>query len=347
MKNYLIILCVCLLGIGCTKNTEKKISEPILNEPILNNTATEKKVFPVEPPMFFPENKKIIFENNTDLRNYPSFDDDVIYTAQKGDGFLIIGISGENETIDDFEGNWFYLELEKNKDITGWVFSKYVNNFAKEYTPLKFVELIPIQNNRIPLIKLSYTLNGNEVFTEIDYTKWKNYYIIAWGRNMPRFHYTNKPGVYLIDKDTFELTHITYLGSDAFDQHGNTFTDDFEYLFQGGFKDSFTAWRIRDRKEVYSGNGLNIINNHTIQIKYIIASRFNSKWSIDEFVQDEELIAYGLKYLEENETPREMNSSRGPIPVTDTQILDLIILCSYNLDTGERIILEGRYTFGQ
>jgi hypothetical protein len=96
----------------------------------------------------------------------------------KDDIVTIIGYSGEKETIDGFEGTWLFVF---KGTIKGWVFSKYVHIAAIEYAPIQFVDLIPTDNEHIPLIKISYELPGSVKIIEPDFISWKNYFIIVWG----------------------------------------------------------------------------------------------------------------------------------------------------------------------
>jgi len=285
-----------------------------------------------------------IIENNIAIRNYPSLDSKIIHKAQKDDIIWILGFSGEKEIIENIEGNWLHVIFQDNRDIVGWIFSKYVNINDKEYSPINFIEIIPETNKKNSLIKISYIIDDKEIFIEKGYDHWKNNYLIVWGQYEHGFHYTNKPGIYLINNETFELRHITYLGSFERWPHAYTvFTDDFEYLIQDSGTSSgvrgITAWRLSDKEEVFSGSyyGFNV-NGHTIEIAYTY-----DDWHIERGYLDEEIIAYGKKYREENNVPQDlMELSRG-----DDFHVYLVIQCSYNLTTGERKILDGIYIYRQ
>ena len=345
MKYYLLILIVL---IGCTKKDDI-IDYEIISKPVNNMESIKSNdiiVYPHEKEIFSEFNKSsticitTIAENNVYIRNYPSIDGEIIYQAQKDEIIWVIGLSEGKDSIDSFEGNWMHITFEKNKKITGWIFSKYAKVNNNVSTPLKFIEFIPRQNNRIPFIKLSYTVNGTETFIELDYIDYNNYYTITWGHHKDNFHYTTIPGSYIIDKNTLELKHITYLGSDAFAGNWVQFTDDFEYLFIGGFKSSFTAWRLKDKKEIFSGNGLKIVNNNTIEISegYGYLEIQNAKNN-----NDNELLSFSKKFIEENEIQQDLiDLSKG-----EYFHIGLNIRCSYNLTTGERKILYGRYHFIQ
>jgi len=330
MKRCILILCICLLTIGCNKNTEKNKSTASNNIPVKDD-----RIFPIEEKKNFGTICITnIIENNVNVRNLSSLDGKIIHKAQKDDIVWILGFSGEEETINGLKGNWLHIIFENNKDIDGWVFSKYLNTNDKKYAPIKFVELIPQTNTTISLVKLSYTLDNEEIFIKQDYSKWNNYYVIIWGQYEHGFHYTNRPGVYLLDKDTLELKHITYLGSFEPWPHAYTsFTDDFKYLLQDSGTSQgirgITAWRLSDQDKVFDGSYLRWeVNGHTINIAY------SYKYSFDE-----EILAYGEKYQEENKIPQDIEDRKKEYGLG----IELVIICTYNLDTGERKIIDGIY----
>jgi hypothetical protein len=286
-----------------------------------------------------------IIDDNVNVRNYPSLEAAIIYKLNNNDIIHIIGSSGDGTNIDNFYGDWVNIIYQKSEDeyINGWVFSKYVNTKDREYTPIRFVEFIPgpspYENNL--RMRISYVLQGNEIFDGPDYTDWNNYYIIVWGPFDNCFHYTNKPGIYLLDKETLELSHITYLGSFGPTAHVWTiFSDDFEYLIQDSGTSpgvrGITAWRWKDMELVFKGiyyRSPNIHNN-IIEIVY-----FCNDWYFEHGYVDEEIMLYGKKYKEENLVPQEIESQL----IHPTLSIELLVKCSFNLDTGERKILNGEY----
>jgi hypothetical protein len=340
MKSCLLILCIFLFCIGCTKNTKIINNESKINIPIEenNNSTNVEPSYPYEYGNICITN---ITENDVNIRNYPSLDGKIIHKAQKDDIIWIIGFSGEKESIDGFDGNWLNITFENNNDIKGWVFSKYVNANDREFTQLKFVELIPIINNKIPKIKLSYTLYYGEIYVELSYSEIKKdkYYAFQWGYSGDKFHYTTRPGIYIFDKEALELKHITYIGSDRVDLDSwIDFTDDFKYLILGGFKSGFTAWRLSDQKEIISGNTNYEIYGHTIEMVSGC-----SDWDFEQGYIDEEILKYGKKYQEEHKIPQYIEDQRKNTGL----YVELTIICSYNLDTGERKILDGKYILKQ
>jgi hypothetical protein len=353
MKNYLFLF-ICFFAISCTKNNENKKDDILYLPQLETRISGEDDRSSLYSIINYPIEKITnfgticitnIMEDGVDIRNYPSLEGNIIHKAQKDDIIWILGFSGEKEIIDTVEGNWLHIIFEDNKDIVGWIFSKYINTNDKEYAPIKFIELVSTEYERHPNIKISYLLNGNEIFIELsgnDYTHWKEYFVIVWGQYTHGFHYTNKQGIYLLDKETFELRHITYLGSFEPWPHAYTvFTDDFKYLIQDSGTSKgvrgIKAWRLSDQEEIFSGGhfGFNV-NGHTINIAYTY-----DNWSIERGYLDEEIIAYGKKYKEENKVPQDLVKMSGGLDFH----VGLVILCSYNLTTGERNILDGEYIY--
>jgi hypothetical protein len=62
-------------------------------------------------------------------------------------------------------------------------------------------------------------------------------------------------------------------------------------------------------------------------------------WYLKRGFINEEIMAYGKKYMEENPAPQEMIDS-------DLNV-ELLIRCSFDLDTEERVILGGQYILRQ
>ena len=279
-------------------------------------------------------------DNNVNVRNYPSLDGKIIFQLHNNDIIQIIGSSSEKVNIDNFYGDWVNIIYQKreNEYINGWVFSKYINSKDREYIPIQVIETEP-------RIKISYVFKGNEIFSYPDYTDWKGYYIIVWGPFSNFYHYSNKPGIYLLDKKSLKLNHITYLGSFEYSAHKWTvFSDDFKYLIQdcgtvAGVR-GITAWRWQDSELVFEGSyyGDPNINNNIIEIV-----QHCDEYYFKQGYTDEEIMIYGIKYKEENPIPQEIIDALKRYKRNIDHDIGLLIRCSFNLDTGERKILGGEY----
>jgi hypothetical protein len=280
-----------------------------------------------------------IIDDNVNVRNYPSLEADILYKLNNNDIVRIVGYSGEKMNIDNYYGDWVNIYYQKNENecINGWVFSKYVNVSNREHRPIRFVEVEP-------RMKISYILDGNEIFGYPDYTKWNNYYIIVRSLYDNDYHYTNKPGIYLLDKETMKLNHVTYLGSYVPTRHTWTvFTDDFQYLIQDSGTSpqprGISAWRWKDLKLVFEGmyNRSPNIHNNIIDVVYCCDDLYFKLGYTDE-----EIMIYGKKYMEENPVPQEITDMVERYN-RDMSEVELFVRCSFNLDTGERKILGGIY----
>lgn len=346
---YCILLLLSLILICCNKNIEEP-EKPVESintseiETVQDSVQEEVVTYPIEE---HPSNlgtfcTTSVTENNVNVRNFPSLDGKIVFQVNKNDIVRVAGVSGEKVTIDNFNGHWLNIVVkEKGK---GWVFSNYINVSEIVYSPIKFVESVPTENIKLPIIKISYQLGDKEIVADVDYTVWNDYYIIVWDLLQYDYHYSTRPGVYTLHKETNELNHVTYLGTAEFWPHAYTlFTDDFEYLIQDSGTSKgvrgITAWRLKDLEKVYSGGHLGMnISHHTIEIAYTC-----NEWYFERGYTDGEIMEYGRKYREENPIPEDMEKIRQETGLG----VELIIICSYNLDTGERKIMDGTYIFTQ
>jgi hypothetical protein len=333
MKKSLSII-FCFLIICCTKNIEKNVLPE--ERPVFvydKNFGKETIIYPKVEGSSIRTN---VIDDNVNLRNNPSLKGKIIHKLQKDDVIRIIGTSGEKENIDNFYGDWLNITYSNGTDyFDGWVYSKYVNIEEREFAPINFVEL---KDNKIIC---SYNLLDKEVFTELYYSETKDFYYFLWGLGATNYYYYNKPGIYSVDKGTLELNHITYCGSHEFEGiEWTKFTNDFRYLIQdsgtNGHPRGIWAWRLEDSTLVYSGLYYKdpYISGNTIEVVCICGD-----WYLKRGFINEEIMSYGKKYKEENPVPQEMIDA--PLNV------ELIIRCSFDLDTEERKILGGKYILTQ
>jgi hypothetical protein len=157
-----------------------------------------------------------IIEDNVLLLSYPSFKSKINYTLNNNDIVRIMGYSDINENIDDCNGYWIYIIFQKDINpyigdndeyFDGWIFSKYVNISDIKYSPLKYIEFIQNTNR----MKMSYNLQGNEVFFEQNYDDY-----IMWGPFSNLYHYSTRPGLYILNKETQKLNFVKYLNINEF-----------------------------------------------------------------------------------------------------------------------------------
>jgi hypothetical protein len=74
--------------------------------------------------------------------------------------------------------------------------------------------------------------------------------------------------------------------------------------------------------------------NNIIEVVYSISERFFELGWIDE-----EIFLYGLNFIEETPVPQEVLNRIGH----PTHSIQPLVRASINLDTGERIILGGKF----
>jgi predicted SnoaL-like aldol condensation-catalyzing enzyme len=349
-----ILLLFVLIGLySCNKQAE--VAENDTSNEIIIETIEQPKVnkivfqYPYEK---YNKDREIttcetnVLEDNVNMRKFPNIDAKVVYQLSKDDIVKIVGFHNTKETIDDYEGAWiniFFMKDEKTL-YEGWVFSKYINIGEKEYSAIKFLEIIPKTGNKISLLKFSYIINGVEHYIQTDYNEWNGFYVIVRGPYENWYHYTNQPGIYLLDKNTMELKHMTYLGTTVAWPHAWTvFTDDYKYLIQDSGSSpgprGITVYNCETMEITYSGTYYGRkIYNHTIEVVYSC-----DEWNLTHGYTDEEIIEYGKKYKEENDVPEDIKQQQEETGL----YLDFLVRCSINLDTGERKIIEGQYYLTQ
>jgi len=362
MKKFQINCMIALFIILCfscrkNKNEENVHSEneqeiSIVNQEIYvvnieDNQDTTIKSYPIEKESSWGITCYTnITDNNVNVRISPSLDSKVVYKLQTDDIVEVRGFSNETMTIDDYYGNWVNIHFKsiKSEFIEGWVFSKYVNIGDKKPVPIKFVEILP--DKWFGVIKLSYNVEGKEIFGEVGYSMEGNYYVFIWGSITFGYHYRCKPGIYFLNKDTYELKHFTYSG--AFSDGGGigwvSFTKDFEYVIQDSGTSSgirgITAWRCSTNELIYQGiyyrNSRTI--GHTIDVVYMY-----DDWYYERGRTDDEIMEYGKKFTAENPVPEDIEKRRRETGLH----LEIIINCTINLDTGERTIKGGEYILTQ
>jgi len=340
LKSCMIILLI-ILCFSCSKNVNEenkqgvsivKKETAIISHPIEEKNAWNTRCY------------TNITDSNVNVRISPSLEAKIIYKLQNDDIVEVRGFSNETMTIDGYNGNWVNIRYTDGKttSIEGWVFSKYVNIGNMKPAPIRFVEMLP--NKEEPeKIKLLINLDGEEVFREVDCSEDGNHYSIVWSPETFGYHYRSIPGVYFLNKDTYELKHFTYSG--VFGSSDGAvgwliFTNDLEFIIQdfgttSGLR-GIRSWRCSTNELVYQGLYYynSKIIDHTIDVVYIY-----DDWYYERGFTDSEIMQYGKKFTEENPVPENIEKER----IKDRLSLYVIINCTINLDTGERTIIDGEY----
>ena len=289
-----------------------------------------------------------IIGNNVQVKNYPSPEGRAIYSLNSNDIVQAIGFSGASSDANGVYGFWVSIIHWKTEDehILGWVFSKDINITDHAYSPIRFVEFNPVGQSSHPdsrFLRMAYIFQGDEVFFNTWGRYWNGYYFFVFRPFNHNFNYSNRPGVYSLNRETLQLRHETYLGASSVLPHAWTvFTEDRRFLLQdsgaGPGVRGITAWRLSDFEQVFTGGYFSssppIIAGNIIEIVYMHDDLLVERG----FLTDEEIISFGRNFREENPVPQERLEGLHP-----TISIGLIIQCSFNLDTGERIILGGEW----
>jgi len=347
LKSCMIALLI-IFCLSCRKNVvneENKQEVSIVNE---DNQDTIIQSYPLEEKTAWGIICRTnITDDNVNVRISPSLEAKVVYKLQNNDIVLVRGFSNETMTIDGYNGNWVNIHYTDRKTIyiEGWVFSKYVNIGDMKPAPIKFVEMLP-NKEKPEKIRLSFNLEGEEIFRDVEFTQEGGiYYVIVWGTETFGYHYRSIPGVYFLNKDTYELQHFTYSG--AFSDGAVAwlkFTYDFKYVIQDSGTSSgirgIMAWRCSTNETVFQGIYYNYsrINGHTIDVVYMY-----DEFDYERGFTDYEIMQYGKKFTEENPIPEDIEEKRIKTGLS----LEIIIKCTINLDTGERTIIGGEYILTQ
>ena len=354
---FFSITFICIVFIGCTRNEKQtnEHEETILDAIVEAKSVETEYVLTEADFLAYKTEERFrgydttttlltnITENNVDMKNYPSPESDAIHVLNRNDIVRVIGNSGESMTDGDYTGYWLYVLIRiDGNDVTGWVFSKYINIENVEYSPIHFVDFL-IRASSTPFAIFSCNIQGEDIQRRAKISEMNDYYVFVWGPYEHHFHYSNRPGIYTVHKETRELHHRTYIG--AANWGGDDFalfTDDFKYFIQengpGIGLRGITAWRLSDSEIVYSGRyyGRNVLSGNTIEVVY--------PCRIEDFERgriDEELFLFGKHYFEENPITEDMLIPAGPPGSGIFFDHAPLVRVQYNLDTGEREILGG------
>jgi hypothetical protein len=342
MKKLFSIVFLFILFTNCTKNNNQ--TEEI-KDVVAKDTSTGVQSAPIKVTTDFAvTNVTNIIGNNVNVMLFPSLDAEVVFQLQENDSVRILGFSNEIDTIDNFSGRWLNISFLNNRSeyLSGWVFSKSINIGDIEPAPIKFVELMP-NNNNPTRIRISYNLQDEEIFVDVFFTRWNEYNFFIWNSGEHGYHYTNIPGIYFLNRETLELKHFTYAGFNDGAVAWTKFTSDYKYIVQDSGTSTgirgIAAWRCSDSKNIFQGLYYreSVLRGYTIDVAYVC-----SDWYFRNNRTDEEIMLYGEKYKEENPMPEDIVEG-----VNKGLFAELIVKCTVNIDTGERQILGAEYILTQ
>ena len=281
--------------------------------------------------------------NNTSVRSFPSPNAGIVFELNRGDPIMVLGISKEIDTIEGHEGHWLNIrvgEIWWGQD--GWVFYTFVEGGDFEAVDFSITEVVPAQERRLMYLIASYFIDEVENNVEIVPRKLPNQDFFTFVYDVTRgSHYKNVPGAYVWHPETNEIEHIAYIYAEI-ESGWVAFTDDFKYILRdfGTSPDprGLGAWHIETGERVFSGSYYVDINlqGYTINIVYMYTN-----WNIERL--DQEIIEFAEQYRINNSVPEDMLAYSRQTGLG----LVLTIVCEFDLESGVRTILDGRYIYTQ
>jgi hypothetical protein len=334
MKLALLVALIVLSFIACIK------SEP--DSSLAADDSLQENLILIEEA-FIPYEEKlqdggtvyqsVINDDYVNVRSVPSVSGEIVDRHDKGTQITVEGISEERSFIDGYSGYWF--KIQNDKEITGWVFSKYIDH----------ENIVPLEINiRGWSPEDAHQLNGTYMNgdAEVEFSVYphkqsnQDFWTFVWDAGNENFRYNTIPGSYVWYPETNELRRVTYIGTTA-DSEWIAFTDDFRYLIQQFGEpnprgDSVGISRVEDEQRILNAQFYRDINvrGNTIEIIYLFHEFFRGDL-------DEELLNYGKEFVANNPAPEDKQE--------EGLAAEAIIVCDLNLDTRERTIVRGEYIY--
>ena len=387
MKFFFIIFVIFILFSACNarRSNEPIVSQDILENDFEEITQKAEQIIeyvPISQPaeeMFggerFSNFQGTVYDtfvnaDHVNIRNQPSLQSDILYRVSSGTRVTILGTSKDADTIDGHTGHWLLITILRDQPIEiiggqtdwarqGWVFSRFVDNGNIVPNEIRIVGSVrPSLANEFSRRLYGTFMNGD---TEVEFSVWARrwgdqpFYTFVWNHNFfvgwttcsvtrrsigiheEQFRFDTVPGTYIWYRETGELRHVSYIG--GWPQNGEKglpefrFTDDLKFILRthhspGG--NSLRAWRVDCGTLVYVGEFLSdlTLNDHTIEVVYDFMW-----WNMDRV--DDEMIAFRDDFIANSPRPSDM-----------TQRVAMVI-AEFDLDTGVRRIIEGRWVFRQ
>ena len=216
--------------------------------------------------------KTTINDDNLNIRLKPSVSSLKIGKLKKGDVVTVKGYSDKRERIDNFDGYWLKIQVEKNdiiKDYAsdnfgwyGWVFSKYVDIDPKiDVSTFHVLKVNSATKSTTLSLDLEIDRNGQKAIVKVYPRKFpkQESYCFVWSDDIEDFQYSDPVGTFKWNPKTNEITHITDMGYDC-ESAWCIISDDEKYLFQDygtspGVR-AFAVYDVKTNKGLYSGSYL-------------------------------------------------------------------------------------------
>ena len=284
--------------------------------------------------------KITVNDDNLNIRLKPSTSSLKIGKLKKGDVVTVKGYSDKRERIDNFDGYWLKIQIEKNdiiKDYAsdtfgwyGWVFSKYVDIDPKIDVSTFSVLKVNLATKSTSLsLDLEINRNGHKAIVQVYPSKFSKQesYCFVWSDDIEDFQYSDPVGTFKWNPQTNEITHITDMGYGC-ESAWCIISDDEKYLFQDygtspGVR-AFSIYDIKTNKDLYSGSYLNDLGYDGKTV--IIVEKCDS-WNINKNRVTDESLKRSEEY-KKTLTPKDLESKT------------IIVRYKLNLDNFKREYLD-------
>ena len=284
--------------------------------------------------------KITVNDDNLNIRLKPSTSSLKIGKLKKGDVVTVKGYSDKRERIDNFDGYWLKIQIEKNdiiKDYAsdtfgwyGWVFSKYVDIDPKIDVSTFSVLKVNLATKSTSLsLDLEINRNGHKAIVQVYPSKFSKQesYCFVWSDDIEGFQYSDPVGTFKWNPQTNEITHITDMGYGC-ESAWCIISDDEKYLFQDygtspGVR-AFSIYDIKTNKDLYSGSYLNDLGYDGKTV--IIVEKCDS-WNINKNRVTDESLKRSEEY-KKTLTPKDLESKT------------IIVRYKLNLDNFKREYLD-------
>lgn len=284
--------------------------------------------------------KTTINDDNLNIRLKPSVSSLKIGKLKKGDVVTVKGYSDKRERIDNFDGYWLKIQVEKNdiiKDYAsdnfgwyGWVFSKYVDIDPKiDVSTFHVLKVNSATKSTTLSLDLEIDRNGQKAIVKVYPRKFpkQESYCFVWSDDIEDFQYSDPVGTFKWNPKTNEITHITDMGYDC-ESAWCIISDDEKYLFQDygtspGVR-AFAVYDIKTNKDLYSGSYLDDLEYDG---KTVIIVEECDWWNINENRVTNESLKRSEEY-KKTLNPKDLESK------------SIVVRYKLNLDNFKREYLD-------
>jgi len=297
----------------------------------------------------------IITDDTADVYVFPDQKSKIVGSLPKGTKLEALGFAGLPK---DKEAHWvriYYAQYHQyGGRYCGWVLLDHTNIEDRTIVDLT-IERSDTNNWGQSVFHGKYTVENQETDFSVRGSEFNNqeFYFFFWDPKYEGFHYRHKPGLYIWDKNTRNLEHLSYFDGME-DKIGDildigvwtSLTSDFHYLIHeygsGPPPRGVWAWDLRSGEKILDGVYYLDINlkGNTLEVIEDFDEYYGGKWVNRVNDLSEEEIAFARKYRETNKPPEDMvkmADSGGGLG------LALVVLFEFNMDTRTKKIKDGKY----